>query len=105
MAWTTPASWTTSEVVTAAKMTTHVKDNLSYLKGATGTVAFDGLLTSISSVAPGNGTTIGPAHWGGSGAPSAGLGANGDYYFRSDTPGTANQRIYVKSAGAWTGIV
>lgn len=41
----------------------------------------------------------------GSGIPGAGLGANGDYYFRVDTPGTANQRLYVKSAGAWTGIV
>lgn len=41
----------------------------------------------------------------GSGAPSAGLGNNGDYYLRSDTPGTTNQRIYVKSAGAWSGIV
>jgi hypothetical protein len=41
----------------------------------------------------------------GSGAPASGLGANGEFYFRSDTPGTANQRIYVKSAGAWVGIV
>ena len=41
----------------------------------------------------------------GSGAPSGSTGSNGDYYFRTDTPGTANQRIYVKSAGAWTGIV
>lgn len=41
----------------------------------------------------------------GSGAPAAGLGADGDYYFRTDTPGVANQRIYVNSAGAWTGIV
>lgn len=41
----------------------------------------------------------------GIGAPGAGLGSNGDFYFRSDTPGTANQRIYVKSAGVWVGIV
>lgn len=41
----------------------------------------------------------------GTGAPAAGLGVNGDYYFRLDTPGTANQRLYVKSAGAWTGIL
>lgn len=32
-------------------------------------------------------------------------GSNGDFAFRSDTPGTALQRIYVKSAGAWVGIV
>jgi len=39
------------------------------------------------------------------GANVPGNGVNGDYYFRNDTPGTANQRIYVKSAGAWVGIV
>lgn len=41
----------------------------------------------------------------GSGAPATALGANGDFYFRTDTPGTVNQRIYVKSAGAWVGIL
>lgn len=45
------------------------------------------------------------ALYAGSGAPSNTNGNNGDYYFRSDTPGTANQRLYVKSAGAWAGIV
>lgn len=38
-------------------------------------------------------------------APAAGLGNNGDFAWRQDTPGTANQRLYVKSAGAWTGIL
>jgi glutamine amidotransferase-like uncharacterized protein len=32
-------------------------------------------------------------------------GSDGDYYLRTDTPGTANQRIYVRSGGTWTGIV
>jgi hypothetical protein len=41
----------------------------------------------------------------GSGVPASSLGANGDYYFRTDTPSVANQRIYVKSAGAWLGIL
>ena len=41
----------------------------------------------------------------GSGVPGAGLGANGNYYLRTDTPGTANQRLYVKSGGAWSGIL
>jgi len=63
-------------------------------------------VTTTGAVSPGNGTTAGPAHWGGTGAPATGLGAVGDYYFRSDTPSTANQRIYVKTAAAvWTGIV
>jgi len=45
-------------------------------------------------------------HWSGSGAPAAGLGAVGDYYFRVDTPGVALQRIYVKTGAAiWAGIV
>jgi len=41
---------------------------------------------------------------GGSGAPS-GSPPDGAYYLRSDTPGVANQRIYVRSGGAWVGIV
>lgn len=42
--------------------------------------------------------------WSGDGVPPAGMGANGDEYKRRDTPGTANQRTYVKSGGAWTGV-
>jgi hypothetical protein len=54
----------------------------------------------------GNSTAAqGGALFGGSGVPAAGLGANGDVYFRTDTPGTANQRIYMKSAGVWVGVV
>lgn len=48
----------------------------------------------------------------GSGAPSAPNGnapAAGDIWFRTDTPGTANQRIYICTAGGgtptWSGIV
>lgn len=41
----------------------------------------------------------------GSGAPASTLGVSGDYYFRTDTPNTANQRLYVNNAGTWTGIV
>jgi len=40
----------------------------------------------------------------GTGLPSNSNGNNGDFYFRGDTPGTANQRLYVKSAGSWVGI-
>jgi Pectate lyase superfamily protein len=39
------------------------------------------------------------------GAPAAATGNNGDFYFRFDTPGTANQRLYVRSAGAWVAIL
>lgn len=41
----------------------------------------------------------------GAGAPNDANGGNGDVYFRTDTPGVANQRVYVKSAGAWVGIL
>lgn len=41
----------------------------------------------------------------GTGAPNNTYGANGDFYLRSDTPGTANQRLYVKSGGTWAGIL
>lgn len=43
--------------------------------------------------------------YGGAGVPNNANGNNGDYYFRSDTPGTVNQRIYCKAAGAWVGIL
>jgi hypothetical protein len=57
-------------------------------------------------LAGGNGTAISAgALWAGAGAPGPGLGNNGDFYFRNDTPGTANQRIYIKSANTWTGLI
>lgn len=45
------------------------------------------------------------AMYAGSGLPSGANGNNGDFYFRGDTPGVALQRLYVKSAGAWVGIL
>lgn len=38
----------------------------------------------------------------GSGVPNNANGNNGDIYFRTDTPGTLAQRIYIKSGGSWT---
>jgi hypothetical protein len=53
-----------------------------------------------------------PEHNMGAGAPSKPNGVNpatGDYWFRTDTPSTANQRIYICTAGGssptWVGIV
>lgn len=45
MAWTAPATWSVNEIVTASKMNTHVRDNLTYLKGGAGTIAFDAAAT------------------------------------------------------------
>lgn len=42
------------------------------------------------------------AIWGGAGVPASSLGASGDYYFRTDTPATAGQRLYVRESGGWT---
>jgi hypothetical protein len=69
-----------------------------------GTIYSQGLV-QIGAGAP-LGFVSGSSLYSGSGAPATGLGAVGDYYFRSDTPGTSLQRIYVKTAAAtWTGIV
>jgi hypothetical protein len=38
----------------------------------------------------------------GAGAPAAGLGANGEFYFRLD--GGAGTAIYQKRAGSWVGV-
>jgi hypothetical protein len=41
--------------------------------------------------------------WSGTGAPTAGLGNNGDFYFRTD--GSGSNHIYFKAAGSWTGLI
>jgi hypothetical protein len=42
----------------------------------------------------------------GSGAPNIPGSPSGSYYFRTDTPGTANQRLYVATGtNTWSGIV
>lgn len=59
------------------------------------------VLGTKAGMSPGNTVVQGGALHSGSGVPSNGIGANGDFYFRTDTPGTLAQRIYTKSAGAW----
>lgn len=41
----------------------------------------------------------------GAGVPSNAVGSNGDFFFRADTPATANQRLYIRAAGAWVAIL
>lgn len=41
MAWTAPRTWTTTELVTAAMMNTHVRDNLVFLGGKSGVTVDD----------------------------------------------------------------
>ena len=58
-------------------------------------------LSSRNGVTTGNTTVTAGTIYSGSGVPSAGLGANGDFYVRTDTPATLAQRIYIRSAGSW----
>lgn len=64
------------------------------------------LPTAVSAIGIQSLTSPTPcAVYAGSGAPTATTGINnGDFYFRSDTPGTANQRLYIYNSG-WTGIL
>lgn len=41
----------------------------------------------------------------GSGVPNNANGQDGDVYIRTDTPATANQRVYNRQAGAWVGLL
>ena len=54
MAWTAPRTWVTGEVVTAALMNTHVRDDLRYLKGLDGGVTVEDALTVDSLITSGN---------------------------------------------------
>jgi hypothetical protein len=56
-------------------------------------------------IRPGTSTGAGARIYSGSGAPTLSAIA-GDFYFRTDTPGTGNQRLYVCTGGSsWTGIL
>ena len=65
-----------------------------------------GLLNTKNKIYPGTPGLVDQAVCGifaGNGAPSNADGANGDFYFRGD--GGAGSRVYIKAAGAWSGIV
>lgn len=75
---------------------------------AAGSLATDGHLTSFGSMSPGGAGNVTQ----GSGAPSKPAGNNptaGDIWFRTDTPSTSDQRIYICTTGGaspvWAGIV
>lgn len=86
-------------------------DRFTYLRlqGYTGTLAEMEVKLDKDS------TSIYPDYWNianstgrlfqGSGAPSI-SGTAGDYYFRTDTPSTSNQRIYVCTGTTnWTALI
>ena len=41
MAWTAPRTWVTNEIVTAAQMNAHVRDNTRFLKGLDGNITLE----------------------------------------------------------------
>lgn len=43
--------------------------------------------------------------WCGPGVPAAGIASDRSFYFRTDTPNVAMQRMYVKAAGVWSTIL
>jgi hypothetical protein len=49
MAWTAPKTWSVGELVTAANMNTHIRDDLKYLKGQAGQVDLEANLTLIGT--------------------------------------------------------
>lgn len=59
MAYTTPRTWVVAEIVTASLMNTHVRDNIAYLKGAAGTIAFEaGATFAAATTINGTGGTL-----------------------------------------------
>jgi hypothetical protein len=91
------------QAVASNQMNMHIGGQFSaewYGKSATSPV-----LRLLSGITLGDGAIKQGSMWSTTGAPSNAMGANGDFCMRIDTPTTANQRIYVKSAGAWVGIL
>lgn len=70
-----------------------------------GDLVAPGRSLTFTSTTPGL-TVAGNSHpqmWAGIGVPSAALGNTGDFYFRFDGA-VANQNVYHKIAGTWSGI-
>ena len=62
-------------------------------------------LTTPFQLAQPGGVPQAAAVYQGSGVPSNSYGSSGDYYLRTDTPSTSDQRIYINIAGTWTGVL
>lgn len=122
MGWTAPRDWVTGEVVTAALMNTHVRDNLRYLKGLDGDITFeDDILTSsnvdgVDLSAHKAGTAV-AQHTGGAGnhthqsagaqggqldhgAALTGLTDDDHTQYLLESTLTTNGDIYIRSGGA-----
>jgi hypothetical protein len=58
-AWTTPASYTASEVVGAAKLNTHIRDNLNHLYEQINASGWTSFTPSWTNLTVGSGTNVG----------------------------------------------
>lgn len=103
---TTDATFTTTAAPVAAPPANFVVNNPmtfapdnTYAIGASGATRPSSIYAAAGVYLGNTTTTQGGALYGGSGVPAAGLGANGDVYFRVD--GGAGTTIYQKRAGAW----
>jgi hypothetical protein len=68
-----------------------------------GVVQTGGSLAAQYFVQPGNGSGLGGHLYSGSGVPNIAGGVSGDVYFRTDTPTTPSQQIYVGTgSNTWT---
>ncbi len=86
MAWTAPATWTTSEVVTAAKMNTHIRDNLLAVDDHETWVAWVPALTASGT------------------SPTLGAGSTADgWYIRTGNIVHATFRIIFGTSGTAAG--
>lgn len=56
------------------------------------------LLNAFTVSNAGTGTV---GFWAGTGVPSSSLGANGDFYFRSDGTEAGHTLVYHKESGSW----
>lgn len=85
-----------------ASLDTWIAQFENYGGGAVARINTEG---GIQPGSPSGTFTAANAIYQGSGVPSNANGNNGDFYFRTDTPGTSNQRLYVKASGSWSGIL
>src|SRR5437867_1425284 len=90
MAWTAPATWTVGQLVTAATMNTHVRDNLNYLKGQAGAITLDDALTIGAT-----GTAKALSLFG-----NADSGANGPLTLKNTSAGTIGTALTLDATGA-----
>lgn len=97
ISWTTPRDWTSGELVTAATMNAHVRDNLNYLKGNAGTV------TIADNLIVGGATWMGVGLFGPAGETA--IDWQGDaFLYRSSAAQLRTPGDLIAGGTAWVGV-